>query len=121
MSSEISGAALSKLTIAGTALLIALVLYFGVTSGMTNPVVLLIMIIPISLTLPGQIRGSSRVFQWLCFVVLFYLMLGILLSLSGTYTLLGLGISLVCLLLFISAIIFIRSKRKLNTRTDSTH
>jgi len=71
MSSEISGAALSKLTITGTALLIALVLYFGVTSGMTNPVVLLIMIIPISLTLPGQIRGSSRVFQWLCFVVLF--------------------------------------------------
>ncbi len=58
MSSEISGAALSKLTIAGTALLIALVLYFGVTSGMTNPVVLLIMIIPIQ---PDTARANQGI------------------------------------------------------------
>ena len=100
----------ANITVAATVLLIILVVYFGLSSGLSNPIILLILVIPLMLTIPGLLKHQPRSFQWLCFAILFYLTLGILLAFSPAYFFTGLAIALVCVLMFVSAIIFIRRR-----------
>ena len=109
----------ANLTLAGTILVIALVNAFLYTSGMTNPIIMIILSLPLVLTLHGQVKRSSRTYQWLCFAILFYMVLGILLAFTATYLFLGLAITLVCVITFISAIIFIRSARMATLITNT--
>ena len=109
----------ANMTLAGSVLVIILVNTFLYTSGMTNPLIMIILSLPLILTLHGQVKRSSRTYQWLCFAILFYMVLGILLAFTATYLFLGLAIALVCVITFISAIIFIRSARIASLITNS--
>ena len=79
--------------------------------GGFNALVLVIQEVPIAMTLPGLFRGHGRSAQWLCFITLFYLVHGILLAFSPGMLVTGLLESLICLGLFVSAIIFVRISR----------
>lgn len=99
-------------TLAGTLLLMALLVFLNVTSAAFNIIILVAVLIPPALTLPGVIGGDSRSYQWLCFVALFYMTHGILLAFTPGRLLPGLAETLICLTLFVSAIIFIRARRR---------
>lgn len=102
----------ANLTLACTALLIAFLVYLNVTSPAFNPLVLAALLLPIALTLPGLVRGSPRSYQWLCFLDLFFLTQGILLCFTPGRLVPGIFETLVCLILFFSAIIFIRARQR---------
>lgn len=92
------------------ALLILLVV-INLASTAFNPVILLAQLVPLGLTLPGLLKGSSRTMQWICFADMFYLVQGILLAFSPGSLWIGLLETAICLVLFVSAIIFIRAAR----------
>jgi uncharacterized membrane protein len=68
--------------------------------------------VPLLLTLPGLIRFKSRNLQWLGFLVLFYLLEGILQIYSALILLQITGVltTLVCFVLFIAVIVKIRTE-----------
>ena len=76
-----------------------------------NPFMVLILVIPLLFTVPGVLRGQPRSFQWLCFADLFFLVHGILLLFTPGWYYLGISETFICLVIFFSAIIFIRSSR----------
>lgn len=110
----------ATITLAGSVMVIVLVNAFLYTSGMTNLIIMIILSLPLVLTLHGQVKRSSRTYQWLCFAILFYMVLGILLAFTATYFFLGLATALVCVITFISAIIFIRSARIASLTPNTT-
>ena len=99
-------------TTACALLLMALLVYFNITSAAFNAVILVAVLTPPALTLPGLLRGASRSYQWLCFVALFYMTHGILLAFTPGRLVSGLVETALCLTMFFSAIIFIRARRR---------
>jgi uncharacterized membrane protein len=91
--------------------LILLLLVISFINQAFNPLFVIVLLIPLLLTVPGLIRGESRAFQWLCFVDLFFLVHGILLLFTPGWFYPGMTETLICLVMFISAIIFIRTSR----------
>ncbi|MBT5485193.1 MAG: DUF2069 domain-containing protein [Gammaproteobacteria bacterium] len=100
-----------RIVLVSTVLLLCLILIINFFSNAFNPIILIVQLIPLAMTLPGQLQGSSRAIQWLCFVDLFFLVQGILLCFTPGRMLLGLLETLICLIVFFSAIIFIRAAR----------
>lgn len=100
-----------RTVLVSTFLLMCLILIINVISSAFNTVILIVQIIPLGITIPGQLKGSSRAIQWLCFVDLFFLVQGILLCFTPGRMIFGLIETLICLLIFFSAIIFIRTSR----------
>lgn len=100
-----------QVSLAGSLLLISVLVIINIRSGAFNILILAAQLVPIALTLPGLIKGNSRNYQWQCFVVLFFLVQGILLAFTPGWFMLGIIESMICLLLFFSAIIFIRAAR----------
>ena len=100
-----------QVSLAGSLLLISVLVIINIRSGAFNILILAAQLVPIALTLPGLIKGNSRNYQWQCFVVLFFLVQGILLAFTPGWFMLGIIESIICLLLFFSAIIFIRAAR----------
>lgn len=71
-------------------------------------VILAIELVPLLLVLPGMLMGSARAHAWTCFVVNLYFIKGVLAAFDPARALLGwleVGISLV---LFVSALLFVR-------------
>jgi len=91
--------------------LILLLFAISFRSQSFNPFMVLVLLIPLLPTIPGLLRGQSRSFQWLCFADLFFLVQGILLLFTPGWYYLGMSETLICLVIFFSAIIFIRSSR----------
>ena len=112
MTSETSAKTALRVTIGASFLLLAVLVLIQWTSGSFNLIILIAQMIPLALTLPGQFSKSSRSMQWLCFVVLFFLIQGILLAFTPGRMWAGLTETGICLILFFSAIIFIRASRK---------
>ncbi len=102
------------ITLGCALLLMALLVFFNIISDAFNPVIMLAVLIPPALTVPGLIRGASRSYQWLCFVALFYMTHGILLAFTPSRRVPGLVETAVCLTMFFSAIIFIRARRRID-------
>ena len=100
-----------RTVLVSTFLLICIIFIINVIGSAFNPVILIVQIIPLGLTIPGQLKESSRAIQWLCFVDLFFLVQGILLCFTPGRLIFGLIETLICLLIFFSAIIFIRASR----------
>ena len=94
-----------------TILLMLFLVVANLASESFNILFLLAQLVLLALTLPGQLQGSSRAFQWLCFVDMFFLTQGILLLFTPGDQLFGLIETAICLALFFSAIIFIRVAR----------
>lgn len=76
MTSETSAKSALRVTIGASFLLLAVLVLIQWTSGSFNLIILIAQMIPLALTLPGQFSKSSRSMQWLCFVVLFFLIQG---------------------------------------------
>lgn len=105
------GSPAKTLTLASTGLLM-LVLVVGNCLAGFNPVVLILQCFPILLTLPGLMNNRARSIQWLCFLDLFFLTHGILKAFTPGQLFIGIFEALICVVLFISAIIFIRDLRR---------
>ncbi len=74
----------------------------------------LVQVIPLLLFTPALIKPRLRAYQWLCFVILLYFLLGILYLFSPVKQLTGLAITFFSVLLFCSAIFYIHKQQKLN-------
>jgi uncharacterized membrane protein len=86
--------------------------FIHASSPAFNPLILATQLLPLALVLPGLIKRNHRTYQWLCFVDLFFLTHGILLAFTPGRLGLGLAETLICLTLFVSAIIFIRASQR---------
>ncbi|WP_100635024.1 DUF2069 domain-containing protein [Pseudomonas qingdaonensis] len=83
-------------------------LWFADLHGARVGVILAIELVPLLLVLPGMLMGSARAHAWTCFVVNLYFIKGVLAAFDPARALLGwleVGISLV---LFVSALLFVR-------------
>lgn len=83
-------------------------LWFANLHGARTGVILAIELVPLLLVLPGMLIGSARAHAWTCFVVNLYFIKGVLAAFDPARALLGwleVGISLV---LFVSALLFVR-------------
>lgn len=100
------------ITLSSTVLLILLLTVVNITRPAFNLIVLFAQLIPLALTIPGQLTSSPRAFQWLCFADMFFLTQGILLAFTPGQLVTGLTEVLICLTLFFSAIIFIRASQR---------
>lgn len=98
--------------ILGLCLILVLLLTVITLMTQSSMVFLLAQLVPLALTIPGQLKGRSRAYQWLCFVDMFFLVQGILLVFTPGMLYYGLAETLICLGLFFSAIIFIRASRR---------
>jgi len=101
-----------KVALAGTLLLILLIVIINIAGPAFNILLLLAQLLPLALTINGQLRGNPKTYQWLCFADLFYMTQGILLAFTPGSLVLGLLETGVCLIIFVSAIIFIRASIK---------
>jgi len=101
-----------KVALAGTLLLILLIVIINIAGPAFNILLLLAQLLPLALTINGQLRGNPNTYQWLCFADLFYMTQGILLAFTPGSLVLGLLETGVSLIIFVSAIIFIRASIK---------
>ena len=101
-----------KVALAGTLLLILLIVIINIAGPAFNILLLLAQLLPLALTINGQLRGNPKTYQWLCFADLFYMTQGILLAFTPGSLVLGLLETVVSLIIFVSAIIFIRASIK---------
>ena len=102
----------AAITTVCTGLLMVMLVFFNISSEAFNPVTLVAVLIPPALTVPGLLKGASRSYQWLCFIALFYMTHGILLAFTPGRLVPGLIETSLCLIMFFSAIIFIRARRR---------
>ena len=79
--------------------------------------------VPWLLLLPGLLKRSSRSLQWLCFLVLFFLMAGILQVFSPAPFIRALGVVtiLLCAFLFPAAIVTLRRRRRAAPSGEPPH
>lgn len=95
---------------AGTALLLLLFTLMWLMPDDGNAVLWAMQTLPLLCTLPGQRRGARRALQWLGFLLLFYLVNGILQAFNPAPILrmLGTGIALVSLVMFVLVLLILR-------------
>lgn len=98
-------------TVAITVLLMVVLATINIRDGF-NAIILGFQLVLLVLPLPGIMGGSIRSAQWLCFLTLFFLVHGILGAFTPGGLVTGIAEALICVLLFVSAIIFIRTSRK---------
>lgn len=93
-------------------------LWFANLHGARVGVILAIELVPLLLVLPGMLMGSARAHAWTCFVVNLYFIKGVLAAFDPARALLGwleVGISLV---LFVSALLFVRWRFQYERRVE---
>ena len=76
----------------------------------------LIQVVPLLLFFPSLSGKQLRPYQWLCFVILLYFIMGVLYLFTPDRILGGAAISFFCVLLFCAAIFYIHSRKP---RTES--
>ncbi|MDD0974520.1 DUF2069 domain-containing protein [Pseudomonas fontis] len=100
------------LSLAGFFGLIALLtvnnLLFADLHGARPGVILAIELVPLLLLLPGMLMGSARAHAWTCFVVNVYFIKGVLAAFDPARALFGWVEVAVSLLLFVSALLYVR-------------
>lgn len=98
----------ARITLALTIALILFLVFLNLLGPAFNPLILGFQILPLILTVPGQLGGKARAYQWLCFIVLFFFVQGVLLIFTPGWLPAGILETGICCLLFVFAIIFIR-------------
>lgn len=96
-----------------------LLLYFFantaiVTPGFTlaTPVIWLIQTLPLLIFLKGLLQNNLRTYAWMCFVVLLYFTHGVLLAFDPQRRWLGVTEVLLCEIMFVAMISYIRQYRE---------
>ena len=96
-----------------------LLLYFFantaiVTPGFTlaTPVIWLIQTLPLLIFLKGLLQNNLRTYAWMCFVVLLYFTHGVLLAFDPPWRWLGVTEVLLCVIMFVAMILYIRQYRE---------
>ena len=96
-----------------------LLLYFFantaiVTPGFTlaTPVIWLIQTLPLLIFLKGLLQNNLRTYAWMCFVVLLYFTHGVLLAFDPPRRWLGVTEVLLCVIMFVAMILYIRKYRE---------
>lgn len=90
---------------------VAISLSLTIQVGVTTVVIWLIQTFPLLIFTPALHRNYLRAYAWLSFVVLIYFVHGVLTAFSQDSLLLGVIESLLCSLLFIALIFYIRKYR----------
>jgi uncharacterized membrane protein len=103
--------AAKKLTLVCAGLLLLAVVSGNILAGF-NLLILVLQCFPLLLTFPGLLKNRTRSIQWLCFLDLFFLTHGILKAFTPGQFIPGIAEAVICVALFVSAIIFIRSLRQ---------
>lgn len=106
---------ISRLTVLVT--LLALMLTLTAAGWLDEPFNLtrwFIQILPLAAFVPVLQKGSLRPYQWLCFVIMLYFMMGVLTVFSPGQKYIGILITFCCVLLFCSAIFYIHQQQKAN-------
>lgn len=95
---------------AGTVLLLLLFALLWLLPAEGNAAVWAMQSLPLLCTLPGQRRGSRRTLQWLGFLLLFYLVNGILQAFNPAPILrmLGTALAMVALVMFVLVLLMLR-------------
>lgn len=96
-----------------------LLLYFLVNTivvtpsiTLATPVIWLIQTVPLLIFLWGLLRSNPRTYAWMCFVVLLYFTHGVLLAFDPSRRWLGITETLLCIVMFVAMILFIRQYRE---------
>lgn len=96
-----------------------LLLYFLVNTivvtpsiTLATPVIWLIQTVPLLIFLRGLLRSNPRTYAWMCFVVLLYFTHGVLLAFDPSRRWLGITETLLCIVMFVAMILFIRQYRE---------
>ena len=95
--------------------LIALVLIFTLENWLKQPLSIsrwLVQIIPLLAFLPSLLSNKLRAYQWLCFVILLYFIIGVLNIFTPGKLINGIMLTLFCVLLFCFAIFYIHDRQK---------
>ncbi len=72
----------------------------------------LVQIIPLLLFIPALLKAGLRPYQWLCFMVLLYFLLGVLTIFTPEQLIAGIAITFFCVFLFCAAIFYIHRKQR---------
>lgn len=95
------------------ALLVLLLVWnlaFADLHGARTWVVLSIQLLPLLLLAPGLLLGNARAHAWTCFVVNIYFIQGVLAAIDPNRALFGVLETVISLLLFCSALLYVRWK-----------
>ena len=90
------------------ALLLVWNLAFADLHGARIGVVLTIQLLPLALLAPGMLMGNARAHAWTCFVVNIYFIQGVLAAIDPNRALFGALETVISLLLFCSALLYVR-------------
>lgn len=88
--------------------------------GARPGVILLVELVPLAILAPGMLRGSARGHAWMCFVVNLYFIKGVLAAFAPSRQLFGLLEMLVSIVLFFSALLYVRWRGLLRQRLSLT-
>ena len=99
-------------------LIFAVIPLFGPDSSI---VAFLIHFVPFAILLPNLWSKQLRSYQWLSFLILFYLILGILTAFTAEKLLLGIAETALCLLVFFLSMLFIRLQKSINFQEQANH
>tara|TARA_R110000772_G_scaffold26400_20_gene68149 strand:- start:384 stop:755 length:372 start_codon:yes stop_codon:yes gene_type:complete len=78
----------------------------------------IIQIFPLLAFIPALLGPGLRPYQWLCFVIMLYFMMGVLMAFSPGQQIIGFMITFFCALLFCSAIFYIHQQQKIQKRNN---
>ena len=95
--------------------LIALILTLTLENWLSEPLSIsrwLVQVIPLFAFLPTLLSNKLRSYQWLCFVILIYFIIGVLDIFTVGKLISGIMLTCFCVLLFCSAIIYIHQQQK---------
>lgn len=95
--------------------LICLGLIISVENWLNEPMSIarwFVQVIPLLAFLPGLINNKLRTYQWLCFVILLYFIIGILSIFTADKLISGIMLTFFSVLLFCSAIFYIHFQQK---------
>ena len=77
-----------------------------------TPVIWLIQTLPLLIFLKGLLQNNLRTYAWMCFVVLLYFTHGVLLAFDPPRRWLGVTEIVLCTIMFVAMILYIRQYRE---------
>ncbi len=95
--------------------MVALMLILTFDNWLNEPLSIirwLVQLLPLLAFMPSLLKSNLRSYQWLCFLILLYFIYGVLNVFSPDKLISGIMLTLFCVLLFCSAVLYIHRKQK---------
>jgi uncharacterized membrane protein len=89
-----------------------------IPQGSSAALILLVKLLPLLIVLPGLIRDQLRAYIWLCFIILFYFTQSVVESFLSLGSLSDLFITLLTIIIFIAAMLYIKWERSLGRQLE---